>query len=661
MTGCNDNEDDGEPACDGEPEIMTTSTGVEFVRTPDSCFDGLPDWPYEPHYVEIDGLRQAYVDEGPENGPVVLLLHGQPSWSYLYRKMIPVLADGGFRVIAMDHLGMGRSDKPIDIASYSYLGHNDRLLSFIEALDLRDINLFAQDWGSLIGLRVAGLNGDRFARIGIGDGMLPLIPEGVVPFPPVEDPNVTVDMEPLFANMPDQQVPFYEGCEPLELGLDDGYFGNWMAYAMTAESFHASEVVEAMTWYDLPADEEAAYDAPFPSRVYMAGARVFPSLVNEVPGTAEEAWAGLTFSERPFLTIWAANDPGNLGSCEAQHLLADSMPGAVGQPHDRLAEASHFLQDDQGEEIARRLVEFYSDRSSRVDETIRGFRYCEILLGYLIDGEVRVEVWGTQGLNLCPAESWEALEPDSIQAEHGADFIRWNGPRYMMVDSGDIELPDGSPRMYGDLEMQLVATLVVNPMDMSGDPYTEATVERTTVFEFWSGFETYELISPDGAVYVMQSMSQIVDPDLLLVDLPELGSRLTLPDGWTYHVSRRITDLVLEIESEAIVIQDDLQNTYQRMSEGSPSQTLPVLDDGTGTPCNRDEECEGLDAPHCLIASGSGYCTVEGCAGGGCGEPYVCCFDCSAAAAPLLPFDGSACIPEPATSLLTTQAGCTCE
>ncbi|MEM6956408.1 MAG: alpha/beta fold hydrolase, partial [Myxococcota bacterium] len=118
-------------ACTAEAVLQTAAGGIEFVRTPDECFEGLPDWPYEPEYVELDGLRQAYVDEGPADGPVVLLLHGQPTWSYLYRHMIPVLVDAGFRVIAMDHLGMGRSDKPTDIESYSYLGHADRLLRFM--------------------------------------------------------------------------------------------------------------------------------------------------------------------------------------------------------------------------------------------------------------------------------------------------------------------------------------------------------------------------------------------------------------------------------------------------------------------------------------------------------------------------------------------------
>ena len=184
-----------ELACDAEPIVMTTADGIDFVRTPDACFTELPDWPYEPDYVEIDGRRQAYVDEGPADGEVVLLLHGQPSWSYLYRKMIPVLADAGYRVIAMDHLGMGRSDKPVDIESYSYLGHNERLQTFVEELELTDINLFVQDWGSLIGLRTAGLDPDRYATIAVGDGALPVIPAGFEPFPPVEDPDVLTDLQ----------------------------------------------------------------------------------------------------------------------------------------------------------------------------------------------------------------------------------------------------------------------------------------------------------------------------------------------------------------------------------------------------------------------------------------------------------------------------------
>lgn len=347
-------------ACDSAPEFMTTSAGVEFVRTPDSCFDALADFPYEAKYVEIDGLRQAYVESGPEGGETVLLLHGQPSWSYLYRTMIPVLADAGYTVIAMDHLGMGRSDKPTDIDDYTYLTHTERLEQFITALELTDIHLFVQDWGSLIGLKVAGENPDWFRSIAVGDGDLPNIPAGTEVFPPVENPNEVIDLPSLFENVPDQQPLFYDGCELL-IGEFQAGFGDWMEYAMKAESFRPSEVLEAQTWFPITDAEEAAYDAPFPRREYMAGVRKFPSIINDVGGKTQDALAGLAAYEKPFITIWAANDPGQLGSCETQQALIDLVPGAQGQEHVRLPEASHFLQDDQGEEIARRLIDFMVD------------------------------------------------------------------------------------------------------------------------------------------------------------------------------------------------------------------------------------------------------------------------------------------------------------
>jgi len=353
------NSNDTNSGCHAEAEIMTTADGVEFVRTPDACFKNLPDFPYESKYLEIDGLRQAYVDEGPSGADPILLLHGQPSWSYLYRKMIPVLVNAGHRVIAMDHVGMGRSDKPIDIAYYSYLGHCDRLERFIERLGLKDINLFVQDWGSLIGLRVAGMNTDWFSTITVGNGTLPVFPAIYKPFPPVENPEEILDIPAPYALIPAQQVPFYDGCELLiEREDNTAYFGEWIIYAMKGASFKVSETLEANTWFDLPVAEEAAYDAPFPSRIYMAGPRVFPSLVNECPGVNYEAWEGLTNYKKPFLTIWANNDPGNLGRCETQDNFINNVPGAAGQPHVRLPEASHFLQDDQGPEIARRIVEF---------------------------------------------------------------------------------------------------------------------------------------------------------------------------------------------------------------------------------------------------------------------------------------------------------------
>ena len=546
--------------CDAEPVVMTTSAGVQFVRTPDECFMGLPGWPYAAEYVEIDGLRQAYVDEGPDDGPVVLLLHGQPTWSYLYRDMIPVLADAGYRVIAMDHLGMGRSDKPTDIAAYSYLGHADRLLRFMDALELSDINLFVQDWGSLIGLRVAGLNPARFARIAVGNGILPVIPEGVEPYPPVANPDETVDISSPFALIPDQQPPFYDGCERTIPAGDD--FGAWMTYAMTAESFRPSEVVEALTWFPVPADEKAAYDAPFPSRVYMAGPRVFPSLINDLTGLNEDAWAGLTSYERPFLTIWASNDPGGQGSCEAQQRFVDSVPGAAGLPAERLPEASHFLQDDQGEEIARRLAAFF-----RVVPTplTRATRYCEVLLVRLGDMGPEAEVWGTQGTGVCPQASLEALDLDAIAAEAGALRAILNGPRHWIPNSTEGDASPSSLRLFGDLPMVRLATLTVDP-SMTSTNYTEVTVLRTTTFTFDANEEIYELSSPEGATYVMQSMSLISDPTLMFSNLPTLASRLTLPSGWTYAPRTTDAPLVLDVDGEAIILTDDLGNTYQRVS-----------------------------------------------------------------------------------------------
>lgn len=272
--------------------------------------------------------------------------------------MIPVLAEAGYRVIAMDHLGMGRSDKPIDVDGYTYLGHADRLERFITGLGLKDIHLFLQDWGSLIGLKVAGEKTDWFASITVGNGALPTLPSGVNVFPEVENPNEIIDIPSPFTGMPAQQPAFYNGCELL-IEREENYFGNWMEYAMKSASFHTAEVIEFYTWFPVPEQVLAAYDAPYPERAYMAGIRKLPSLINVVGGNTEAATQGLSQFEKPFLTIWGGNDFGNLGSCEAQQYFIDLVPGAEGQSHIRLSQASHFLQDDQGVEIARRLVDFY--------------------------------------------------------------------------------------------------------------------------------------------------------------------------------------------------------------------------------------------------------------------------------------------------------------
>jgi haloalkane dehalogenase len=359
LAGCSSAPKDA-PCVEGvELEIMTTEAGVDYVRTSDACFENLPDWPYEPQYVEIDGLRQAYVDVGPADAEeTILLLHGQPSWSYLYRKMIPVLEQAGHRVIAMDHVGMGRSDKPIDPDYYTYAGHVARLEAFIQELELDNITLFVQDWGSVIGLNVVGTHPDWFDRVVVGNGFLPTFEEGIVPYELPDNPKLTRRLfHSTITSIPEQQPEFYDDNGNLLEERED-HFSVWIDYSRNDKRFTASHILEAMTYFDLSEEALAAYDAPFPSRTFMGGPRAFPGLVNQLPGTTDAAWAGLGEFEKPFLTIWGGNDPGNLGRPEVQQALLDHIPGTEGWDHIRLPEASHFLQDDQGEEIARRINEF---------------------------------------------------------------------------------------------------------------------------------------------------------------------------------------------------------------------------------------------------------------------------------------------------------------
>ena len=570
-------------------DTLVSFNGVQFVRTPEECFQNLPDWPYDYQYVEIDGLRQAYAEAGPADGEGVLLLHGQPSWSYLYRTMIPGLSEAGYRVIAMDHVGMGRSDKPIDIEEYSYVGHSDRLERFIQQLGLSDINLFVQDWGSLIGLRVAGLNTDWFASISVGNGNLPVVPAGIQIISPIENPNEIEDLVSPFADFPAQQVPFYDGCELLAGG--GGFsFEDWASYSMKGASFRASEVVEALTWFDLSADVEEAYDAPFPSRAYMAGVRTFPSLVNGIAGVNEEAWAGLTSYTKPFLTIWGANDAGSLGACETQQNLIENIPGAAGKPHVRLPEAGHFLQSDQGVEIANRLVDFYATDWEEVVEAdcenfdspipnegrmqvlmlpsdIRDFQYCEVLPVFECGNNFITEVYASLSHNDCPDPDWFALNEEDLKTEYGMVDVRLNGPRHWVINKVEGGTPDGSSGFnkvvsFGNIEMSLSAQVQGR---VAEDYYLDSEVLRTTIYTFSAGNEVYKLVNPQGEEYIMQSYSRKVDQNLSIDNLASLGSKLNLPSGWSFKTEVLQEDFLLVTEGLAFVIQDELENAYQKI------------------------------------------------------------------------------------------------
>jgi haloalkane dehalogenase len=290
---------------------------MRVLRTPEERFVDLPDYPFAPHWTELaDGLRMHHVDEGPSGADPVLMLHGEPSWSYLYRRMIPVFADAGFRAVAPDLIGFGKSDKPANRGDYSYQSHLDWLTEWLSALDLRRITLVCQDWGSLLGLRLAAEQPDRFDRIVVANGFLPTA---------------------------ERKAP--------------AAFHVWRAFALHTPVLPIGRIVAVGTRRRLSKAERAAYDAPFPSRAYKAGARAFPALVPTTPDDPavpanREAWRRLGEWEKPFLTLFGAGDP-ILGS--ADRPLQEHVPGAAGQPHARVR-GGHFVQEDAGEEIVRRTV-----------------------------------------------------------------------------------------------------------------------------------------------------------------------------------------------------------------------------------------------------------------------------------------------------------------
>ncbi|MDH3614588.1 MAG: haloalkane dehalogenase [Gammaproteobacteria bacterium] len=292
---------------------------MKVLRTPDDRFLHLPGYDFEPHYVEVSDLRMHYVDAGPAHADPVLLLHGEPSWSYLYRKMIPPLANAGHRVIAPDLIGFGKSDKPASQGDYSYASHVDWMRRFVEALDLTGITLFCQDWGSLIGLRVAAGHQHRFARIALGNGGMPT---GDEIFPRA--------------------------------------FRIWRAFAKWSPWFPIGRIIQSGTINELSKEEVAAYNAPFPSRQYKAGTRAFPTLVPTDPDNVasednRRAWDMLSRFEKPFLTTFSNRDPITRGG---ERPFQERVPGAKNQPHTKIRNAGHFLQEDKGEELAEILISF---------------------------------------------------------------------------------------------------------------------------------------------------------------------------------------------------------------------------------------------------------------------------------------------------------------
>ena len=292
---------------------------METLRTPEDRFADLPGFPYEPRYATTsDGLRMAYVDEGA--GPTVLLLHGEPSWSYLYRTMIPVLVDAGYRCVAPDLIGFGRSDKPTELSDYTYARHVEWLRSVLfDALDLSDVALFCQDWGGLLGLRLVAEQPDRFAAVcasntGLPDGSYRL-------------PQPWWDFHDFVVRTPELPVGF---------------------------------LVTAGCAQPVSPEVAAAYDAPFPDASYQAGAKAFPDLIPQAEGDVatpdnRAAWEVLKTFDKPVLTAFSDGDPITAGG---DLLLQALVPGAAGQPHTTIAGGGHFVQEDRGPELAAVLVDW---------------------------------------------------------------------------------------------------------------------------------------------------------------------------------------------------------------------------------------------------------------------------------------------------------------
>jgi haloalkane dehalogenase len=298
---------------------------MKSLRTPDERFVDLPDFPFEPHYVEIDDgeggtLRVHYLDEGPRDGAPVLLMHGEPSWCFLYRKMIPVLTAAGLRAIAPDLVGFGRSDKPAQRTDYTYQRHVDWMQrAVIDGLDLRGATFVGQDWGGLIGLRLVAENADRFARAVAANTMLP-----------------TGDRHP-----------------------GDAFLA-WQKYSQETPNFHVGGIVNGGCTSDLSAEIIAAYDAPFPDETYKEGARQFPLLVPTSPEDPaapanRAAWDVLNQWEKPFLTAFSDKDAITRGG---ERVFQHNVPGAAGREHPTITGGGHFLQEDAGPELARVVVDF---------------------------------------------------------------------------------------------------------------------------------------------------------------------------------------------------------------------------------------------------------------------------------------------------------------
>jgi len=331
---------------------------MEFVRTPDERFENLHGYPFAPNYTEVDDseggkLRMHYLDEGPADGQIVLCTHGQPSWSYLYRNMIPILTQAGFRCIAPDLVGFGRSDKPTSIDDYTYARHVEWVRQLISNLGLKDITLIGQDWGGLIGLRVAAENEDLFARIVVANTGLPT----GAPIPKEMEEAIYKK----FNETPG--LPPREMMMKMANATDGLGFFYWIKYCAEDPDFKVTDIIQPGDGNPFPEEVQAGYGAPFPDNSYMSGARKFPTLVpilpnNEAIPANKAAWKVFEKWQKPVITAFSNND---IVTAAGEKPFQDRVPGAKGQKHITIDGGGHFLQDARAVELSEVVIGFIQD------------------------------------------------------------------------------------------------------------------------------------------------------------------------------------------------------------------------------------------------------------------------------------------------------------
>lgn len=317
-------------------------TFIETVRTPEEAFNDIKDYPFTPNYMTLsDGVRMHYVEEGKGNKKTIFLLHGQPSWSYLYRKMIPQLVTEGYHVIAPDLIGFGKSDKPTNAEDHTFMNHVLWMSEFVNRMGLKSATAFMQDWGGMIGLRVLANNPNWLDRLILANTALAEIKGiGKYIFPAL--------MKFMLKS---------SGRPSIEKFVGKKSFGNWGGYFARAEHLEIGKIMQVLTTADLTKEEMYAYDAPFPNERFLAGPRRMPQIIATDLNAINEDWKKLKQWEKPVLTLFSDKDPFLAGK-GYDHQFHKNFKGSQNQPHTTITNASHFLQEDQASQLVENIIKW---------------------------------------------------------------------------------------------------------------------------------------------------------------------------------------------------------------------------------------------------------------------------------------------------------------